>query len=116
MQSGFFDISKLGNWLPLQVAHFWVKELDLQTLLQFECQQLCMHMISAWIIFWQCLKVRFGPVFQPNFDGLQPQQVSYYGMTQKTGPQKTRPNRLEWQFCCNLFKPTKTEIFVVFYT
>ena len=52
-----FDISKLGNHNPLPVACFWVKELDRTRpdqwrLLQFECQQWYMQMISAWITFW----------------------------------------------------------------
>ena len=28
LQSQFFDISELGNWLWLPVACFWVKKLD----------------------------------------------------------------------------------------
>ena len=44
--------------------------------------------------------------------------TSTYSKTKKKqiGLQKTSPNRIKWKFCCNLFKPTKTGIFVVFYT
>ena len=63
----------------------------------------------------------FKGAVRSNFDGLQPQPVIDYGKTKKNqiGLQKTGPNQsklLKQKICCNLFKPAKTGIFVVFHT
>ena len=70
---------------------------------------------------WLWLLVFKGPVwssFLANFDRLQPQPVANYGKTKEnqSGLQKTSPNHIKWKFCCNLFEPTKTGIFAIFYT
>ena len=53
-----------------------------------------------------------------DFDGPELQPVADYGKTKNnwTGLQKTSPNRSKLHKMKILFKPTKTGIFVVFYT
>ena len=113
--SWFFDISELGNRNPLPVACFWVKEPDwtrpvkttpiwMSTMVH--THDFCLDYLP--IVFKGPVWSHFSAWFAIGFLLWQDQK--------KTRPQKTRPNHLERQFCCNLFKPNKTEIFVVFYT